>query len=74
MERLNIERSPLALPTKRKSENSNISWDREQKSKISVVVLEAQSRFRATFFLHNIEYQQGRRVKVEEFGSGEIHS
>ena len=56
LERLKIERSSLALPKKRKSENSNISWDREQKSKISVVFLKPKSGFRATFFLHNIEY------------------
>ena len=55
LERLKIERSSLALPKKRKSENSNISWDREQKSKISEVFLEATSGFRATFF-SNIEY------------------
>ena len=35
LERLKIERSSLALPKKRKSENSNISQDREQKTKIS---------------------------------------
>ena len=34
LERLKIERSSLALPKKRKSENSNISQDREQKSKL----------------------------------------
>ena len=50
LERLKIERSSLALPKKRKSENSNISWDREQKSKISVVVLEPKSPFRAICF------------------------
>ena len=66
MERLKIERSSLALPKKRKSENSNISWDREQKSKISAVVLEPKSPFRATFFL------QGRRAKVEEFGGASV--
>ena len=56
LERLKIERSSLALPKKRKSEISNISWDREQKSKISVVFLEATSGFRAIFCLQNIEY------------------
>ena len=40
LERLKIERSSLALPKKRKSENSNIIKRREQKTKISVVFLE----------------------------------
>ncbi len=31
LERLKIERSSVALPKKRKSENINISWDQEQK-------------------------------------------
>ena len=56
LERLKIERSSPALPKKRKSENSNISKDREQKTKISVVFLEPTSRFRTSFFEPNIEY------------------
>ena len=50
LERLKIERSSLALLKKRKSENSNISWYREQKTKISVVILEPKDGFRATFW------------------------
>ena len=56
LERLKIERSSLALPKKRKSENSNISLYVEQKSKNLEVFLEAKSRFRTSFFEPNIEY------------------
>ena len=45
LERLKIERSSLALPKKRKSENSNMFEHREQKTKISVVVLELKGGF-----------------------------
>ncbi len=44
LERFKIERSSLALPKTRKSENSNISWDREQQTKISAVFLEPKSQ------------------------------
>ena len=48
LERLKIERSSLALPKKRKSENSNISKDREQKLKSLGVAISVGNRVPAT--------------------------
>ena len=61
LERLKIERSSLALPKKRKSENSNISKDREQKSRISGV---------AKFVVNNRQGGSRRHASAAAGGGG----